>query len=72
MEREQDRIQKDGERKCDMDGAQREFFVGEGEKEGKRERKWERERERERKWERKRERKRERERERDKSKRLKP
>ena len=62
MEREQDRIQKDGERKCDMDGAQREFFVGEGEKEGKRERKWEREREREK----------ERERERDKSKRLKP
>ena len=48
MEREQDRIQKDGERKCDMDGAQREFFVGEGEKKGKRERKWERERERER------------------------
>ena len=39
MEREQDRIQKDGERKCDMDGAQREFFVGEEEKEGKRERK---------------------------------
>ena len=58
MEREQDRIQKDGERKCDMDGAQREFFVGEEEKEGKRERKWEREKESERERERKRERER--------------